>query len=67
MVILIRYETGEIMRFEYYMLGNRWVLKTYKNQWCTRARILHKEELDKIVENIKINGWAVREKQVMEV
>ena len=54
------------MRFEYYRLGNRWVLKTYKNAWCTRAVFLKDKEMNKVKENIKVHGWEIREKNIME-
>lgn len=55
---------GEIMRFELSKLGNRLVLKTFKNEWCTRAVFLKENEVDKILEGIQRNGWQIK---VMEV
>lgn len=51
------------MRFVAYKLGNRHVLKTYKNGWCTRAVFLKKHELDKTVKNIHKNGWQITIKE----
>ena len=61
MVIFIRHQVGEIMKFEYYKMGNRWVLKTYKNAWNTRAVFFTDDEIDKVIKNIRLNGWAVSE------
>lgn len=61
MVIFIRHQVGEIMKFKYYKMGNRWVLKTYKNAWNTRAVFFTDDEINKVIENIKLNGWAVTE------
>lgn len=52
------------MRFELSKLGNRLVLKTYKNEWCTRAVFLKENEVDKVLKGIQRNGWNLK---VMEV
>ena len=65
MVVYNQFKLGEKMKFEYYKLGNRWVLKTYKNAWCTRAVFFKDEEINKVKENIKVHGWEIREK-IME-
>ena len=58
---LIKPKIGETMRFEYFKMGNRYVLKTYKNAWNVRATFFSEDEIDKVVNNIKMNGWAVIE------
>lgn len=52
------------MRFELSKLGNRLVLKTFKNEWCTRAVFLKENEKDRIITNIQKNGWQIK---IMEV
>jgi hypothetical protein len=49
------------MKFEYYKMGNRWVLKTYKNAWNTKAVFFTDDEINKVIKNIRLNGWAVSE------
>lgn len=61
MDIFIKHEIGETMNFEYYKMGNRYVLKTYKNAWNVRATFFSEDEIDKVINNIKLNGWAVME------
>lgn len=58
---LIKLKVGEAMRFEYFKMGNRYVLKTYKNAWNVRATFFSEDEIDKVINNIKLNGWAVVE------
>lgn len=47
------------MRFELSKLGNRKVLKTYKNGWLTRAVFLKDSEVEQIMQNIQRNGWEI--------
>lgn len=54
------------MRFEIYKLGNRHVLKTIKNGSMTRAVFFKDEEVNNVVEKIKLNGWTITQKEVME-
>lgn len=61
MDLVVKQKIGETMRFEYYKLGNRWVLKTYKNAWNVRATFFSEDEIEKVISNIKMNGWAARE------
>lgn len=54
------------MRFEVSKIGNRKVLKTYKNEWLTRAIFLKDEEMNKVIENIKVYGWEIHEENMEE-
>ena len=58
---IVKFKIGEAMRFEYFKMGNRYVLKTYKNAWNTRAVFFTEDEIDKVINNIKLNGWTVME------
>ena len=49
------------MRFEISKLGNRNVLKTYKNEWLTRAVFLKDSEIEQVMQNIQKNGWKITE------
>lgn len=54
------------MEFEIYKLGNRHVIKTIKNGSMTRAVFFNNEEVNNVVKKIKLNGWTITQKEIME-